>query len=1049
MNGNDLKLSNGPSANESSSHAPTHTTIIHTDSKIAQQSTPSTAADDDDHIEIVTTDDVTTNNINDNNDNNDNDDDNDNQHDNEKKNDIENENKYENENKKHDKNETMSIPKATKSPPVGSMRIVLSYNEKETLLNPSPSVGINEDNISIEHKYSGTTIINNNIDNKTRKDSDESTASTTSLNSPNSAGTGTGTGTISILEMVPEDETNSNLQWKLKRVSNNNNNNNRMNNQPRTSMPFNQSYLNNQHHSSEESWNPDADFEDHTNVDGNHGFGPSVQIHDLDPNEFDPQTPIGGGNILYGDALPQERLNSHYLSDSVESLDPDFILEPAYFENSEVYSMSRNDAAEDSTSRGPEDAIPPPMVGTGDINKSIPLQMSNNSTNISHFSEASTVLSNNSSVNSLSSNHGINNHSMAVSKDMDFGSIQWTMPGRSMDQGMHQKSIQMMAASMQMINNINEEKVNNKLIGKSVQYDTIEAIGKSVQYEAATTTQQQQQQQQDNNSKPSSSIGGEGFVHWQMHGRKLMKMSHEQLVKWLESTGFDEETLTHFRAKKIDGKKLWQNIRNASMFLYNVGVVRPTLRDAIVQNIYLQLLPKTPGFDERHMSDFKRLQLIADGPISTVYKAIIKKEKLKLRESTVIIKGYHFAADEVRVGKIIQILVHMVTNITSTRFVKIHGFIRNMMEDTNNNNNIYQRPMFGIVMEFCDGGSLQSIFKNGQNKYYHFEYNIMDKIGILIDVARAMQELHDRNTLHRNLKASNVLISNIDDIKLTDYCLDVTQLTDFTHSGEAKERSIRWMSPELIQTQNYTKKCDIYSFGITMYEICSGQKPYHQHTNNIDTLLTKILQDNFRPDITDLANLPEDLLILMEKCWMEDPDERPPDFRYIINELENIKENLRESCIRFDDIYAQQRVSALYNYGKAFQSSPLLTMNDSNNEENNEYDELGVDIEYDDQFDNTNDNNNDYGLLQPYNSQNKPTHIKDDTALELDVLKNFEPRRRKIHKPKKKRPRKPLPKAPPNKALPQTDINTATIDKIGKTIQLPDKPLPPKPLFDE
>ena len=118
----------------------------------------------------------------------------------------------------------------------------------------------------------------------------------------------------------------------------------------------------------------------------------------------------------------------------------------------------------------------------------------------------------------------------------------------------------------------------------------------------------------------------------------------------------------------------------------------------------------------------------------------------------------------------------MVTNITSTRFVKIHGFIRNMMEDNNDNNNIYQRPMFGIVMEYCDGQSIQSISCNGQNKQYNFNFNVMDKIGILIDVARGMQELHDKNTLHRNLKASNVLISNIDDIKLTDYCLDVTSI---------------------------------------------------------------------------------------------------------------------------------------------------------------------------------------------------------------------------------------------------------------------------------
>ena len=233
-----------------------------------------------------------------------------------------------------------------------------------------------------------------------------------------------------------------------------------------------------------------------------------------------------------------------------------------------------------------------------------------------------------------------------------------------------------------------------------------------------------------------------------------------------------------------------------------------------------------------------------------------------------------------------------------------------------------------------------------------------------------------------------------------------------------------------------------------MYEVCSGLKPYHQHTSNIDKLLSKILQDNYRPDITNIANLPDNLLILMEKCWNEDPNKRPPDFNYIINELDNIKENVRLNYIRFDDFHYQQRVSAMYNHGKAFQSSPLLTMNDSN-EDNNQYDIMSVDLESlpsDNNFDDQNDHKFE-ALFQPYNAQNKPTHIKDDTALELDVLKKFEPRRKKIHKPKKRRPRKPLPKAPPQRALPATDPNKVVIG--GVTTQRPDKPLPPKPLYDD
>merc|ERR1719242_2459920 len=194
-------------------------------------------------------------------------------------------------------------------------------------------------------------------------------------------------------------------------------------------------------------------------------------------------------------------------------------------------------------------------------------------------------------------------------------------------------------------------------------------------------------------------MSAEQFEVWRIQGQTLRNMTHCDLMQWLEDSGFTEEVTTHFRKYRIDGRKLWSNVRNASMFLYNVGVVQPTLRDAIIQNIYLELVPQTSDFVERQMSDFKRLEVIALGPISTVYKAVISKGR---ERKMVIIKGYHFDADQVRVGKIIQILVHMVIHVDSPRFVKMLGFIRNMM--TMDDDDVSSRPMFGVVMEYCDGG---------------------------------------------------------------------------------------------------------------------------------------------------------------------------------------------------------------------------------------------------------------------------------------------------------------------------------------------------------
>ena len=226
-NDNDLKLQKSKS--DESNHEPTHTTIIHVDSKITQP-TPSgdDDDDDDDEIEIVTIDDIRVNdNKNKNNDNNNisnininddnmNDNDNDNHNDNNNHNDN-----------KHKKNETISIPKS--QPRVaGSMRIVLSSPDTDTdkLLNQTPSQN------EAEHTYSHTTIIKE--ENKSqRNDSEESTASFASLNSPSShnsnldenkistsqhniansgssSGSGSGSSSNYSLDPIEEDK----IQWK-------------------------------------------------------------------------------------------------------------------------------------------------------------------------------------------------------------------------------------------------------------------------------------------------------------------------------------------------------------------------------------------------------------------------------------------------------------------------------------------------------------------------------------------------------------------------------------------------------------------------------------------------------------------------------------------------------------------------------------------------------------------------------------------------------------------------------------------------------------------
>ncbi|CAI2180270.1 16853_t:CDS:2 [Funneliformis geosporum] len=85
---------------------------------------------------------------------------------------------------------------------------------------------------------------------------------------------------------------------------------------------------------------------------------------------------------------------------------------------------------------------------------------------------------------------------------------------------------------------------------------------------------------------------------------------------------------------------------------------------------------------------------------------------------------------------------------------------------------------------------------------------------------------------------------------------------------------IPYIAPEIFQGQKsnkYTEESDIYSFGIIMWEIMIGKRPFWDH--NYDTDLIIKICDGIRPPI--ITNAPEGYIKLMEKCWHPDPNKRP------------------------------------------------------------------------------------------------------------------------------------------------------------------------------
>src|SRR6266511_606526 len=128
--------------------------------------------------------------------------------------------------------------------------------------------------------------------------------------------------------------------------------------------------------------------------------------------------------------------------------------------------------------------------------------------------------------------------------------------------------------------------------------------------------------------------------------------------------------------------------------------------------------------------------------------------------------------------------------------------------------------------------------------------------------------IHEENYIHHDLHSGNIFSDNIWGSVIGDLglCHQVVDKKDNPVLGV-----IPYLAPEVLSKKPYTKKSDIYSFGMIMWEFTTGKKPFHDRPHN-HCLILDILKGE-RPQITD--DTPEFYAKLMKRCWDHNPENRP------------------------------------------------------------------------------------------------------------------------------------------------------------------------------
>ncbi|HRI69703.1 MAG TPA: bifunctional serine/threonine-protein kinase/formylglycine-generating enzyme family protein, partial [Polyangium sp.] len=182
------------------------------------------------------------------------------------------------------------------------------------------------------------------------------------------------------------------------------------------------------------------------------------------------------------------------------------------------------------------------------------------------------------------------------------------------------------------------------------------------------------------------------------------------------------------------------------------------------------------------------------------------------------------------------------------------------------------RDVLGIVMERIDGITLTRYIAKWRNRVPWPEIHAI--FGAMLD---AMAEAHAAGIVHRDLKPDNVLVrsegGNIH-VKLVDFGIaKIREGTTFTVTG-AFIGTCRYMAPEQVKTPQLADiRSDVYSLGVTLYELCTGRVPF-DYGNHFAVMMAQV-QDPPAPPSLVRGDIPEPLEALILRALAKSPAERP------------------------------------------------------------------------------------------------------------------------------------------------------------------------------
>ena len=293
---------------------------------------------------------------------------------------------------------------------------------------------------------------------------------------------------------------------------------------------------------------------------------------------------------------------------------------------------------------------------------------------------------------------------------------------------------------------------------------------------------------------------------------------------------------------------------------------------------------------------YEILERIGSGGMSVVYKA--QCHTLNRLVAIKVLKE-EFAFDENFVGKF-KMEAQAAARLSHPNIVSVYDVVD---EDV----------LHYIVMELIEGITL----KNYIEKKGHLESK--EAIGIAIQVAQGIGAAHEQHIIHRDIKPQNMIISRDGKVKVADFGIAravSTQTMNATAVG-----SVHYISPEQAKGGYCDERSDIYSFGITMYEMVTGKVPFEG--DNTITVALAHLEEPVTPPRMYVPEVSQALEQIILKCTQKRPERRYSNVTDVIADLR--KALMEPDC----DIYAADEEEDELGRTRSISREELLNLQES------------------------------------------------------------------------------------------------------------------------